>query len=116
MDSSGNAHVTGLTTASDFPVVNPLKTSGIFFKTTNAGSSWNNNNTGLTEELNALAVAPTNPNIIYAGNFSGAYRSTDAGASWTKSTTGPPSVDAIAVDPTNSSVVYAGSYWSIEDY
>ncbi len=109
VDTSGNAHVTGLTTASDFPVLNPLKTSGVFFKTTNAGSSWNNNNTGLTQSLNALAVAPGNPNIIYAGNSSGFYRSIDAGASWTKTSPGLQSVDSIAIDPTNSSVVYAGA-------
>ena len=109
VDTSGNAHVTGLTTASDFPLVNPLKTSGTLFKTTNAGSSWSNNNTGLTESLNALAVAPGNPNVIYAGNSSGFYRSTDAGASWTRTSPGLPSVDSIAIDPTNSSIVYAGA-------
>src|SRR5215213_1796708 len=109
VDSFGQAHVTGLTTATDFPVVNALKTSGIFFKTTDGGGNWNNNSVGLTEALNALAVAPTNPNTLYAGTFSGAYRSTDAGASWTKSWTSLPSINAIAVDPTSASIVYAGS-------
>src|SRR5215213_3353866 len=109
VDSSGNAHVTGSTTASNFPLVNSLKTTGLFFKTTDAASHWNNNNTGLTEELNALAVAPTSPNTIYAGTFRGAYRSTDAGATWTKSSTNLQSVSAIAVDPTNALVAYAGA-------
>jgi hypothetical protein len=90
VDSSGNAHVTGLTTDPNFPVVNPLKTSGKFFKTTDAGLGWNNNSSGLAEDLNALAVAPTNPNTIYAGTPNGAYRSTDAGTSWTRTSTGLP--------------------------
>jgi len=111
VDSSGNAYITGVTTDPDFPVVNPLKTSKTFFKTTDAAQSWNNNNTGLTEELNAIAVSPTNSNIIYAGTGRGVYRTTDAGASWTK-TSGFEftSISAIAVDPTNSSIAYAGAF------
>lgn len=112
VDSSGNAHITGSTTNSDFPVVRPLKTSGIFFKTTNAGSLWSNNNAAPTEGLSSLAVAPTNGNTIYAGSFRGIYRSTDGGATWTKTSTSnlPESepIIALTVDPTNSSVVYAG--------
>ncbi|HEU4769744.1 MAG TPA: SBBP repeat-containing protein, partial [Pyrinomonadaceae bacterium] len=109
VDSSGNAHVTGLTSSANFPLVNPLKTTGLFFKTTDAALHWNNNNTGLTEALNTLAVAPSSPNTIYAGTFRGAYRSTDAGATWTRSSTNLPSVSALAVDPTNALVAYAGA-------
>ena len=113
VDSSGNAHITGSTTATDFPVVNPLKTSGIFFKTTDAASNWSNNSTGLIEGLSALAVSRSSPNTLYAGDSRGVYRSTDAGATWTiTSTVGLPQfplIRAIAIDPTNASVVYAGS-------
>ncbi len=113
VDSSGNAHITGVTSALDFPVVNPLKTSGIFFKTTNGGSAWSNNNAAPSEGLNCLAVAPSNPNVIYAGSFQGVYRSTDARAIWTKTSTvnlpDNPSINTLAVDPTNPLIVYAGS-------
>ena len=112
LDASGNAYVTGFTTANDFPVVNGLKTSSHFFKTTDSASNWNNVNTGLNGEVSALAVAPSAPNILYAGTQHGPFRSTDAGATWTATpTTGLPSFSspqAIAVDPNNASVVYVG--------
>ena len=118
IDAAGNAYLTGFTTANDFPVVNGVKTSSNFFKTTDSASNWNNNNTGLVTstgfvtEVDALAVATNAPNTIYAENQHGPYRSTDGGATWTKTPiTGLPSFllpSTIAVDPTNAAVVYLG--------
>jgi photosystem II stability/assembly factor-like uncharacterized protein len=112
VDSAGNAHVTGSTSATDFPIVNGLKTSATFFKTSDAAANWNNINTGLVGEVNTIAVAPNAPNTIYVGASSGIHRSTDAGATWTKTPTAGlpafPFSTALAVDPTNSSVVYTG--------
>jgi hypothetical protein len=86
VDQAGNAYVTGSTSANDFPVVSGLKTSGNFFKTTDSGANWNNRN-DLTGEITSLAIAPNSPNTIYAGTFSAPFRSTDAGATWTKTST-----------------------------
>ncbi len=112
VDSSGNAHITGSTTALDFPVVNGLKTSGNFFKTTDAAANWNNANTGLSDSVNTLAVAPNAPNIIYAGASDGLHRSTDGGTTWIKTqSTGLsqfPFSTSLAVHPTNSSIIYIG--------
>ena len=112
IDAGGNAYVTGFTSANDFPIVNGLKTSGNFFKTTDAAANWNNKN-DLIGEITIVAVAPNSPNTIYAGTFNGPYRSTDAGATWTKTSTtglsGSLFFVSMAVDPTNSQVVYVGS-------
>ena len=57
-----------------------------------------------------LAVAPSNPNIIYAGDYSRIMRTIDGGATWTTVSTGLPSSEAktnIAVDPTDPMKIYA---------
>ncbi|HKG78743.1 MAG TPA: SBBP repeat-containing protein, partial [Pyrinomonadaceae bacterium] len=117
VDSAGNAHVTGATTGSDFPIVNGLKTTSNFFKTTDAAANWNNQNAGLVGDPRAIAVAPNAPNTIYAATGDGIYRSTDGGAVWAKTpSTGLSSffsTTALAVDPTNSSVVYMGVFSSL---
>jgi hypothetical protein len=113
VDSAGNAHVTGTTSASDFPIVNGLKTTSNFFKTTNAAANWSNLNSGLVGNVFALAVAPSAPNTIYAITSDGFFRSTDGGTSWVKiQTTGLTitSFSTLAVDPANSSVVYLGNF------
>lgn len=113
VDSTGNAHVTGQTTATNFPTVNGLKTSSNFFKTPDAAGNWNNQNSGLVGAVRVIAVAPNNPNTIYVGSSEGVYRSIDGGTTWTKTpSTGMPNFSfptAMAVSPTNSSLVFAGS-------
>ncbi len=67
------------------------------FKSTNAGATWTQitNGFGLTTHFGAIAVCPTNPNIVLAclasgysliGSLSneGIWRSTDAGVTWTR--------------------------------
>ncbi|HEX5966481.1 MAG TPA: SBBP repeat-containing protein, partial [Pyrinomonadaceae bacterium] len=113
VDAAGNAHVTGFTTAADFPVVNGLKSGSNFFKTTDSAANWNNNNTGLVGAVRAIAVAPNALNVVYAATELGPYRSSDGGATWTKlPTTGLPGFifpSTMAVSPVNSAVVYLGS-------
>jgi hypothetical protein len=113
VDGAGNAHVTGVTSAADFPVVNPLKAAGNFFKTTDSATSWNNTNTGISGDVRSIAVAPNALQIVYAGATTGPHRSNDGGATWSKlPATGLPVFQfpiSLAVSPVNSAVVYAGT-------
>jgi photosystem II stability/assembly factor-like uncharacterized protein len=70
--------------------------AGGVWKTTDGGTYWKSVSDGFftTSSVGALAVAPSDPNVIYAGtgettiridvsHGDGVYRSTDAGRSWT---------------------------------
>jgi photosystem II stability/assembly factor-like uncharacterized protein len=98
---------------------------GGVWKTTNGGTTWS----PLTDQqaslsMGALALAPSNPNIIYAGtgeaNFEydcyygrGVLKSTDAGATWTILTGNAginefdrKAISRILVNPTDPNTVY----------
>jgi uncharacterized repeat protein (TIGR01451 family) len=96
---------------------------GGVWKTTNGGTTW----TPLTDNqatlfMGAIAVAPSNPNVIYAGTGEannsldsfygrGILKSSDGGLSWTLLNDGGvfirATVQKIVVDPTNSNHVLA---------
>jgi hypothetical protein len=102
---------------------------GGVWKTTNGGTNW----TPLTDNqgslfMGAIALAPSNPNIVYAGegeanlgpskllfnrdniySGQGVLKSTDAGATWTllgNSVFNRRTISKIVVDPTNADTVY----------
>jgi len=72
-------------------------------------------------DVSALAIAPTNPSIIYAGGFGGVFRSKDGGDTWSPASNGlipnpgiydeGGAVYTLAVDPTDPSTVYAGTIY-----
>jgi photosystem II stability/assembly factor-like uncharacterized protein len=97
------------------------------FKTTDGGKSWKNvldvsENTGATD----VVIDPDNPDTVYAATWqrrrhvytlvsggpeSAIYKSTDAGATWTKLKSGLPTDDmgriGLAIAPSDSSILYA---------
>lgn len=60
-----------------------------------------------------LLVAPSNPQVLYMWYLNGAYRSTDAGATWTtvftRLNTFSAGVSAMAVDPQNADRIWLSS-------
>jgi photosystem II stability/assembly factor-like uncharacterized protein len=88
-------------------------TGGGVWKTTDAGTTWRNVSDGFLAagSIGALAVAPSDPNVIYAGtgeadirgNASagrGVYRSTDGGRSWSfAGLADAGQIGSIVVDP-----------------
>lgn len=69
------------------------------YKSTNSGSSWTNISSGvITTTLADIAVAPSDPNYIYASNGSTLYVTTNDGANWVTRTV-PATINDICVDP-----------------
>jgi photosystem II stability/assembly factor-like uncharacterized protein len=98
---------------------------GGIWRSTDYGLSWENLTDGKlpssSNSIGALAVAPSDPNVIYAGTGEsdirgdvitgdGVYRSRDAGKTWTYAgLRDTHTISAIVVDPRNPNVVYASS-------
>ncbi len=94
--------------------------SGLY-KTTDGGQTWKTVHNGLPQETlgrMAVAVAPSNPSIVYltveckSKDKKGLYLSTDAGASWEKvnnesgTTIRPFYFSTLVADPKNDSIIY----------
>jgi photosystem II stability/assembly factor-like uncharacterized protein len=98
-------------------------TGGGVWKTEDAGVTWNNVSDGFfrTGSVGAIAVAESNPNVVYVGmgeaclrgNLSsgdGMYKSTDAGRTWTHIGLGDSSqIGRIRISHTNPDVAYAAA-------
>jgi Big-like domain-containing protein len=56
--------------------------SDVLVRSTNAGSSFTRVDTQLHADFHALAFAPSNPSVVYAGNDGGIFKSIDGGATW----------------------------------
>lgn len=95
-------------------------TGGGLWKTDDAGHSWHNISDGyFGGSIGAIAVAPSDPNVVYVGEGSvdirgntsqgrGAWRSRDGGKSWeSMGFTHGGQIGRLLVHPSNADVVYA---------
>ena len=102
-------------------------TGGGVWKTENAGWTWQNVSDGYfqTGSVGAVAVAESDPNVVYVGMGEhavrgvmssygdGVYRSTDAGKTWKKlGLERTMQVSAIRIHPSNPDVVYVAAQGS----
>jgi photosystem II stability/assembly factor-like uncharacterized protein len=90
------------------------------FKSVDGGTNWISANSGFGESfVDALAIAPSSPNVLYGASFfspiGSLFKSTDGANSWTETGTVPGDVSAIAIDPGHSETVYVGTAGSFSD-
>jgi photosystem II stability/assembly factor-like uncharacterized protein len=98
---------------------------GGVWKTVNAGVTWEPIFDGQPiGSIGAIAVAPSNPDVIYVGTGepdfrsdltygNGVYKSTDAGKSWKNiGLAGTQHISRIAIDPKNPDVVFVAAMGS----
>lgn len=77
------------------------------FKSTDRGGNWSAlANSSLLENVNRIAVDPSNENYLLAACNSGIFLSTDGGLNWTKVYSG--FVQDLRATPGNFSILYAG--------
>jgi len=96
--------------------------SGDLFRTRNGGKSWETIAPMHGKSIRALAIAPSDSQVIIAGALQGVYRSTDGGNRWEMISPGGDdeikNIESIAVDPEDPAVVYAGTWhlaWKTTD-
>ena len=99
-------------------------TGGGLWKTTDGGVTWRPVTDGQihSSSVGAVAVAPSNPDIVYIGTGEadirgnviqgdGVYKSTDGGKTWTHvGLTGTQVIAKIRVHPTNPDLVYVAAF------
>lgn len=96
-------------------VIHPTNPQTLFagyhnvWKTTDRGDSWTQiGNLGLSTPLKSIAVAPSNPNTIYAATYDTLFLTTNGGTNWSYLPLILPNakITYIAVDPSDSQRLY----------
>jgi photosystem II stability/assembly factor-like uncharacterized protein len=81
---------------------------GIVYKSTNAGNTWSwPVETGVLDQVYALAIDPATPTTLYAGTAGGVSKSTDGGGTWSFAGLQSRAVSSLAIDPTTPTTLYA---------
>ena len=85
--------------------------SGVL-RSDDGGVSWVQSSQGITDtRMHEVVIAPSNPQIVYAGSHGGMFRSDDAGLTWQPSSDGLEFINVATLDvhPSNPDIVYAGT-------
>jgi photosystem II stability/assembly factor-like uncharacterized protein len=96
-------------------------TGGGVFRSGDGGLTWRES--GLDgEAVRALAMSPSDPDVLVAGTLDGIYRSRDAAKSWERISPEHDeelrNLDSLAFDPSDPQTIYAGTFhlpWKTAD-
>jgi photosystem II stability/assembly factor-like uncharacterized protein len=98
------------------------RVDGGIFSSTDGGVTWTQDSDMRGQSVRALAAAPSNSKILYAGTLSGVYRSGDGGIHWhlisPEGSREIHEVESLAVDPVDPETLYAGTWhlpWKTTD-
>jgi photosystem II stability/assembly factor-like uncharacterized protein len=91
--------------------------TGSVFKSTNSGTSWTRQSSGLTDVYPlSLAIDPVSPLTLYAGSNTRIFKTVNGGNTWSAVYVLPPyppaGVGSLVVDPHSPATVYAGTFTS----
>jgi hypothetical protein len=102
-------------------IMHPTNTSILYagfkrvYKTINKGDTWTAMSAGVldsnSEDIRFMAIAPSNPNTIYAATLTKLYATTNGGSNWSQISTlaitdNNANISNIAVDPANPDKVF----------
>jgi photosystem II stability/assembly factor-like uncharacterized protein len=87
---------------------------GAVLKSIDGGSSWTSISVGSNDpSVGRVEIDRNNPSILYAASSAGLFKSTDAGATWTRKIIESLNFgNSVTIDPTDSSTVYATTDFS----
>ncbi len=95
---------------------------GDVFRSDDGGRTWRTLKGVHGKSIRALAMAPSNPNILVIGALDGVFRSPDGGATWERISPANQAeiknIESLAIDPQNPNIIYAGTWhlpWKTED-
>jgi len=96
------------------------RSRGALYKSTDGGKSWESIPAMQDKSIRALALAPSNPDVLVVGALQGIFRSEDAGAHWQTLSEGTTikNVHSLAISPQDSNVIFAGTWhlgWKTSD-
>ncbi len=85
--------------------------TGYIFKTTDGGENWTLSSMNMIfyGGVRSVATEPNNPNIVYAGDGNGIYKSIDGGATWANIYWGTGVVWSILVNPLRPQTILAAT-------
>jgi photosystem II stability/assembly factor-like uncharacterized protein len=86
--------------------------SFVFGSSNNGGTAFTESEVGLHVDTHAIAVAPSDPNVIYFGSDGGVWRSADGGANWQSRNTTTFSAtqfQSISLHPTDRNFLIGGT-------
>jgi len=88
------------------------KNRGALFKSSDGGKNWESISGMQDKSIRALAIAPSNPDVVVVGALQGIFRSRDAAQHWEKISEGTDikNVESLAISPVDPDVVLAGTW------